>query len=116
MAFCAEAFAAPELLKYGICSAAVDVYALGVVAFRTLTGKYPPICTRLAKLQRLKGDLNNIPGNHLWNMQISSPARQLVMQMLWQVPAERISVDSALEVRCVNCAVVSHDILSVCAL
>ncbi len=79
-----EVLQRPEVLRMGYDAAAVDIYALGVVFFVTLTGRFPFVANTPAELYRLITS-----GQVDWPTGLPPPVLALLMAMMSRNPAAR---------------------------
>ena len=90
-------YAAPELLDGSCCQAGpkLDIWALGVVVFRCLFGRFPFDAISDAKLKRAIINTSLVDFPH--HPSVSDEAKDLLLSMLHQSPKQRASVWDVIE-------------------
>ncbi len=81
-------YLAPEISRGEMPSAASDVYALGIVLFQMLTGRFPFVAEQPVAMA-LKHATDAVPTVRLWNASVPSALEQLLLRALAKQPAER---------------------------
>ena len=88
----AAEYAAPELASGEPATPAVDVYALGVTLYQTLTGELPYSCRSVVRLMTLHGSAP-IPWANTFNGAVPRRLAAFVRELLAKKPADRPSMN-----------------------